>query len=68
MIELSVINGDAPPRPLLDFGRGRFLRHIIDNTYEWTDLDGRHEKYVTALAVRYEPTLYGQYCKSLRAK
>lgn len=66
---LRLINGDAPDtRPLLPFGKGRFLRHIIDNTYEWTRSDGTHERYATALAISYEPTIEGQYFKSLRAR
>lgn len=71
MVILSVIDGDGAKtddRLRLDFGRGRSLRHVFGNTFEWVGLNGSHERYQCALAITYEPTLYGQYCKSLRAR
>ena len=53
---LGVVNGDAH-RPALDFGAGRFLRHVFGYTYEWVDLGGSHLRYQCALPITYENTL-----------
>lgn len=53
---LAIANGDDE-RPRLDFGRGRFLRHVLDDTFEWILGDGRHVQYIKATSIVYEPTL-----------
>lgn len=50
-------------RPRLDLGRGRYLRHVIDNTYEQISFDGRHIRYFTSIHIVYEPTLDRQFIK-----
>lgn len=66
---LSLVNGDVAidSRPRLSFGRGRSVRHIFDNTFEWLKADGSHESYVVALHVTYEPTLEREFYKQMRA-
>jgi hypothetical protein len=65
---LSLVNGDVAldSRPCLSFGRGRSVRHIFDNTFEWLKADGSHERYLVALPIVYEPTLEREFYKQLR--
>lgn len=63
-MNLSILTVDSEARPLLDFGGGRILRHIVDDTYEWVTLDGKHVFYMTASHVEYESTIQGQILKT----
>lgn len=55
--------GEVDNRPRLDFGGGRYLRHVMDLSYEEITLDGQHVAYVKAEDVIYESTLEAEFSK-----